>query len=694
MKKNDNSKKSGHLKKPIHLKKPDNIAAKKPDNTVAKRPDNIAAKRSDNTVAKKPDNIAAKRPDNIAADKTNNLPQNTGPIKPVTKPVEKKVAPPKTIDTDLKNISIKRKVVYGGIILFLLIIIQTVYEGRQLNWMLEDSMLHNKKIIEKTRIISYEYAGERWDAKSEITKQEFAKRDYNSIPIVFSFNIIRKLSSSSSLFEIRTPAEKPRNRLNNAEDQDFEIFQKMKAENLDEYHFYGSGNKFFVYNALKMDKDCLMCHGNPANSERLWGNSDGLDPTGNKMEGYKAGDFYGAVVMSFDKDVIAGSILDTDIIKVIAQTGIFLICVIIVIYLLWKAIKPLDNIAASFDEINKGEGNLSQKLAVQSHDEVGKIAVKFNRFLDNLTAMIKVINSSSDYIADASTEVTNSSGALSNAAQEQVGLIQETMRFITEIKEAVDTAVKMTENQSSIASGNRQIMERLAEAIKEINITAHNANNKAEETFQHAIDGERVLENTVEGMKEITASSSKIGDFVSIINDISDQINLLSLNASIEAARAGEHGKGFAVVAEEIAKLAEQTASGTNEIKKLIQEANNKVEEGSNLVTETAESLKLIIENVKSSTELMDEIAKSATELENHSKMAAGNSKEVNRLSGEIARLIKEQGDDSERILKDIHKINEITTNVAANAEELTAQSEELSSHSTILKNLIGKFKT
>jgi methyl-accepting chemotaxis protein len=589
-------------------------------------------------------------------------------------------------------------VLFGGIILFLLVISSIAFEQCSIRKLAKNAMVEHTHIIKKMRALIFQQLVEDWEKQNvgnyATVRKQFQNKNYEAIPILSSFEIMKSLGGHGESFEVRTPAEKPRNRLNSPTNTDIEMFQKMKTEDLDEYFFYDSEGRFFSYTKIKMDKHCLECHGDQANSTLLWGNNEGMDPTGHKMEGYKAGDFYGTMVMSFDKNVIAEEALNESVLKAVPQAIVFMIIVLTIIYLLWKSIKPLDNIASSFDEINKGEGNLSQKLAVQSHDEVGKIAVKFNRFLDNLTAMVRVINSSSDYIADASIEVTNSSGSLSNSAQEQVTLLQEAIRFVSEIKETVDSAVKMAENQAAIAGGNRQIMERLTESIKEINITAQNANNRAEETFQHAMDGERVLENTVIGMKEITTSSSKIGDFVSIINDISDQINLLSLNASIEAARAGEHGKGFAVVAEEIAKLAEQTASGTNEIKKLIQEANSKTEEGSRLVTETAESLKLIIENVKSSTELMDAIAKSATILEQDSKMAAGNSKEVNRLSGEIARLIKEQGDDSERILKDINKINELTTDVAANAEELTAQSEELSSHSTILKNLIGKFKT
>jgi methyl-accepting chemotaxis protein len=262
-----------------------------------------------------------------------------------------------------------------------------------------------------------------------------------------------------------------------------------------------------------------------------------------------------------------------------------------------------------------------------------------------------------------------------------------------EIKATIDSVFDTTKAQAARAGDNKILMEQLSDSINQINKTAQNASRMADDTYKYAIDGEQVLGQTVDGMKAINESSSRITDFVSIINDISDQINLLSLNASIEAARAGDHGKGFAVVAEEIAKLAEQTAGSTGEIKKLILESNNKVEMGSQLVAKTAESLRLIIANVKNTAELMEQIAKSSVELDENSKKAAGNAKEVNRMSEEISTMMQEQSVSSNEIIKAIDRINDVTQSVASGSEELAASSEELSSQSELLNDLVNKFK-
>ena len=639
----------------------------------------------------KKDNL--KKPVNQVANTNANLQKKPAPQKPVKKAGNLK----KIYKVTYRNLTIRKKIIYCGIAIIGFAIIELIISLIDFSNLSKEALIEHAKVVAAINNSVLQQTAKEWEKNitdQEVIKKISADKDYSSIPIVAAFNIIKKTDDSAKI-EFRTPAEKPRNNANRTDSIDLEIFQKLKNGRVDEYYYFDNeNNKFRYYQALKMKEQCLKCHGNPATSEALWGNSNGLDLTGKKMEGYKLGDFYGAMVQTFEQGSIISSLSLSTIISNVGFLFIYIIAMVFIVYYLRSSIHPIDEVATSLDVISKGEGDLSHKLEIKTHDEIGNIAEMFNRFLENLVAIVKTISSSSDYIADASSEVTNSSDSLSKAAQEQAAFIQQTSTAMKGIKDAVDLALSSTDAQAERAGANKVLMEHLSESISQINTDAQNANRMASETQKHATDGEHVLGDTIEGMKQITTSSNRITDFVTIINDISDQINLLSLNASIEAARAGEHGKGFAVVAEEIAKLAEQTAGSTNEIKKLIQESNNKVDQGSQLVAKTAESLRLIITNVKTTTELMEGIAKSATELESGSKEAAGNAKEVNRLSGEIASMMKEQSENSNSILKAIEQISEVTANVAASAEELTAHSEELSSNSTVLKDLVGRFKT
>ncbi len=603
----------------------------------------------------------------------------------------------KTYKVIYRNTTIQNKIIYGTVAIILITtLIGTILSMNDIRDVAKEGLIQHVRAVKAMGEAVLQQTSLNWDNNMfdvAAVKKKMDNKDYSIIPIVSTFNAIKK-AGENSIFKFRTPVINPRNSANKAGDEDLKIFEKLKNENLSEYYFIDhKTDQLHYYQTLRMGDQCIKCHGDPALSETLWGNKDGLDFTGKKMEGYKTGDFYGAMVLTYKLDALSPTLVKDLIINNILYFLIYLTGIVIIIFLIKKALKPLDYVALALDEMSKGEGDLTQKIDIKTHDEVGNVAGLFNQLIDQLRNMIKTVISASDHIAQSSIEMTNSSGSLASVAQDQAASIEETSSAMEEIKATIDSVFDTTKAQSARASDNKVLMEFLSESINQINKTAQSASRMADDTYKYAIDGEQVLGQTVEGMKEINESSSRITDFVGIINDISDQINLLSLNASIEAARAGDHGKGFAVVAEEIAKLAEQTAGSTGEIRKLITESNNKVEMGSQLVSKTAESLRLIIGNVKKTAELMEQIAKSSVELDENSKKAAGNAKEVNRMSEEISTMMQEQSVSSNEIIKAIDRINEVTQSVASGSEELAASSEELSSQSELLNNLVKKFK-
>ena len=632
-----------------------------------------------------------KKPGNPAVNKNDDLPKKAAPVKPLKKPD----TPKETPQSSYKNLTIKRKILYSGIAAVLFAIVELAFISRHLGNLSHDAVMHHVEAVNAMEISVLQKTSKDWDRiiahSPDFAKTYLADKDYSLIPVIASFNMVKKVSEDL-IFEARMAAEKPRNSTHIANEQDIKILQKIKNESLDEYYHY-VGNKLHHYRVFKMNGHCLTCHGSPTTSEVLWGNKNGIDITGHKMEGYSIGDIHGAVVLEYDRNAISPATITENLVTTLMYLTIYVIGVIIIIMIIRRAVKPLDDIGVSLDELSKGEGDLSQKLEIKTYDEVGSIAEKFNKFLDNLISMVKIISSSSDYVDGAASEIITGNTTLNQAIQKQSTIMEEATGYIKEIKNVVESAISASEGNAQRTATNNMLMTRLADSINDINKIVADANNMAHETQQYAIEGEQVLENTVEGMKGIAESSNKITDFVSIINDISDQINLLSLNASIEAARAGEHGKGFAVVAEEIAKLAEQTAAGTSEIRKLIQDSNSKIESGEKFVAQTAESLKLIIGNIKTTTELMEDIAKMTPQLENDSKTAAGNAKESSRVSTELAGFMKTQSEHSETILQSMDQINQGMSNVNAVIEELSSRSEELSTNSSLLKNLVGKFK-
>jgi len=173
-----------------------------------------------------------------------------------------------------------------------------------------------------------------------------------------------------------------------------------------------------------------------------------------------------------------------------------------------------------------------------------------------------------------------------------------------------------------------------------------------------------VVANAITAMAEINASSSKISDIISTIDEIAFQTNLLAVNAAVEAARAGDEGRGFAVVASEVRSLAQRSAVAAKEIKVLIQDSLRKVEAGSGLVNRSGETLHGIVGSVKRVTDIV----------------------------GEIAAASGEQSTGIEQVNTAMTQMDQVTQSNSAQTEELSATAQALSEQAAHLMELVSTF--
>jgi methyl-accepting chemotaxis protein len=594
-------------------------------------------------------------------------------------------------------ISLKLKVILGisGVLLVGIAITTTL---SSINF----SSFIFREIIDKARSITImgeavrEYTSDNWERNiydQDAIRSDIKNKFLYTVPVISAIRTMEKEADKLG-YEFRVPKESPRNPVNQPTDDELTVLKKLKSDDLDEYHAIKVADGVIeYYRSIRLTDECLWCHGDPRLSETLWGRSDGTDPTGSKMEGWNAGEIHGAFKLTYNIQpflqkrlilflqiafiaaiVIAGSIISGRII--IART-----------------LRPLDKIGLALQDINKGAGDLTQTIEIQSEDEVGLVAYEFNKFIESLRQMMIKVSDSARVVSSSSEQMTAASQHLADSAQNQAASIEETSSAMEEIKATIDSVSNNARNQANRAVHTHESMTYLAGSVSEISDHTTEANQMAEETQKYANEGGQILTETVNSMNEISTSSKKILDILTIITDITEQINLLSLNASIEAARAGDEGRGFAVVAEEIAKLADETAQSSKQINDVIQETDQKVGTGAMLVEKTAGSLKLIITNIEKTTALMEEIAEHAEDLTKKSDIVSTEVVEVSSMSEEISIMMEEQSSSSNEILNAINQINEITQQVSSGSEELAAASEELASQAEILSEIVGGFK-
>lgn len=379
-------------------------------------------------------------------------------------------------------------------------------------------------------------------------------------------------------------------------------------------------------------------------------------------------------------DITYSYALKTTFAILLALTVLTVLFAFYIVHGITKPVSEIDDVARKI-----ADGQLNESIHYESKDELGILAVNFNKTVSRLRNYVDYI----DEISKVLNEVANGNlmfhltydyaGEFAKVKQALENISASLNQTLTQINQSAE---QVAAGSDQVASGSQALSQGATEqasSVEELAATINDISYQVNQNAEHATNaskkatvvGEQItasnesMQQMTSAMGEISDKSSQIGKIIKTIEDIAFQTNILALNAAVEAARAGEAGKGFAVVADEVRNLASKSAEASKDTALLIEGSIQAVEKGTQIANSTAEQLLQVVSGAQDIVNTIDVIAEAS----------------------------KSQADSIQQVTQGVDQISSVVQTNSATAEESAAASEELSGQAQMLKSLVGRFK-